>query len=129
MTFKDLLPADDSAILDLSEFAELITIDGVTIRAVVQTHTAQKSGNEKKNFKGLHGDFTDIFFRTADYCQKRERLPNQGDVCFISEKRFVVESCADEFGMTHLVLSAYRQNNLRSESIRAARDGVLNDLY
>lgn len=135
MTFKDILPDDDSAMLDLTEFAELVRIDGVNLRAVIENHTAKKSGNDKKNFKGLFGDFTEIFFRTCDYCGKRERLPRNGEICMVyseewkCEKRFIVEQCTDEMGMTHLILSAYRQDTLRSEEIRAARAGVLNDIY
>ena len=127
MTFKDILPEDDSAMLDLDEFAEIVKIDGVLLRAIVENHTADKSGNEKKNFKGLFGDFTEIFFRVSDYCDKRKRLPRNGEVCFVdseeynAEKRFIVESCTDEFGMAHLILSAYRQNTLRTEEIRTAR--------
>lgn len=135
MTFKEILPDDDSAMLDLTEFAELVKIDGVILRAVIENHTADKSGNDKKNFKGLFGDFTEIYFRTQDYCRKRERLPRNGEVCYVysnewkCDKRFHVESCVDEMGMAHLILSAYRQDTLRSEEIRAARAGVLNDLY
>lgn len=135
MTFKELLPDDDFAMLDLTEFADLVKIDGVILKAVIENHTADRSGNDKKNFKGLFGDFTEIFFRTKDYCQKRERLPRNGEVCMVfshewnCEKRFIVESCTDEMGMAHLILAAYRQDTLRSESIRAARAGVLDDLY
>lgn len=135
MTFKDILPDDDLAMLDLTEFAEYVTIDGVILKAVIENHTEEKSGTDKKNFRGLFGDFTEIFFRTADYCKKRERLPRHGETCYIfshewnCEKRFVVDSCTDEMGMAHLILAAYRQDTLRAEGIRAARAGVLNDLY
>lgn len=131
MTFKDILPDDDFSMLDLDEMGELVKIDGVILKAVIDKHTAKKSGNEKKNFKMLFGDFIEVFFRTEDYCRKRERLPHQGEVCYLYsdewklDKRFVVESCAAEFGMAHLILSAYRQNNLRAEEIRAARANIL----
>ena len=119
MTFKDILPDDDFELLNLDEMGELVKLDGVILKAVVEKNTAKKSGNDKKNFKMLFGDFTELFFRKEDYCRKRKRLPRQGEVCYLYsdewqlDKRFVVESCADEFGMAHLVLSAYRQNNLR----------------
>ena len=131
MTFKEILPDDDFAMLDLNEFAEFVRIDGLILKAVIENHTADKSGNDKKNFKGLFGDFTEIFFRTQDYCKKRERLPRNGEICKVYseewklEKRFVVESCVDEMGMAHLILSAYRQDTLRGETLRAARASAL----
>ena len=53
MTFKDILPDDDFSMLDLDEMGELVKIDGVILKAVIDKHTAKKSGNEKKNFKML----------------------------------------------------------------------------
>lgn len=135
MTFKDILIEDNSEMLELDEFAELLRIDGVIVRAVVDNYTAKKSGNANLNFKGLMGDFLEIFFRTMDYCRKRERLPRYGEICFVyspdwdAEKRFVVESSTDELGMAHLVLSAYRDYKIDVKAVQAARAGVLNDLY
>ena len=115
MTFKDILPDDNLAMLELDEFAEFVRIDDVIVRAVIQRSTDDKSGNDKKNFKGLFGDFIEIFFRTQDYLNKKNRLPHNGETCHIFsrewnvEKRFIVESAADEMGMFHMTLAAYRQ--------------------
>ena len=119
MTFKEILPADNEAILRLDEFAECVKIDGVILRAAVEKSTAQKSGNLKLNYKGLLGDFLTLYFRSADYVGKRERLPRYGERVKVfsdewrCEKLFSVESCADELGICTLTLGAYRQNTLR----------------
>lgn len=119
MTFKELLPEDNEAILRLDEFAEWVKIDGVILRAVIEKSTAQKSGNLKLNYKGLMGDFMTIYFRAADYNGKRERLPRHGERVKVysdewgCDKMFSVTSCTNEHGISTLVLEAYRQNTLR----------------
>lgn len=130
MTFKDLLPSDNEAILMLDEFAEWVKIDGVILRAVVEKSTAQKSGNLKLNFKGLMGDFVTLYFRTTDYNGKRERLPRNGERVKIysdewaCDKLFNVVSCADELGICTLVLDAYRQNTLRGVTVNWSEDST-----
>ena len=119
MTFKEILPADNEAILMPDEFAEWVKIDGVILRAVVEKSTAQKSANLKLNFKGLMGDFVTLYFRSSDYNGKRERLPRNGERVKVysdewaCDKLFNVVSCTDELGICTLVLDAYRQNTLR----------------
>lgn len=123
MMFKDLLTSDNAAILMLDEFAEWVRVDGVILRAVIEKSTAQKSGNVKLNYKGLMGDFTTIYFCTADYNGKRERLPRNGERVKVyseewgCEKQFNVVSCEDELGICTLVLDAYRQNTLRGVTV------------
>ena len=120
MTFKDILPEDNLAMLDLDEFGEFVEINGVLIRAVIQASTDDKSGNDKKNFKGLFGDFIDVYFRTEDYRNKKKTLPHNGETCHIYSrefditKRFIVEVATDEMGMFHMTLAAYRQYKVNS---------------
>ena len=123
MTFKELLPTDNEAILFLDEFAEWVKIDGIILRAVVEKSTAQKSGNVKLNYKGLMGDFLTLYFRSSDYNGKRERLPRNGERVKVysdewhCDKLFNVVSCVDELGICTLVLDAYRQNTLRGVTV------------
>ena len=119
MTFKDLLPSDNEAILQLDEFAEYVKIDGVILKAVVEKSTAQKSGSRQLNYKGLMGDFVTLYFRTYDYIGKKNRLPRHDERVKVysdewsCDKLFNVVSCQDELGICTLVLDAYRQNTAR----------------
>ena len=120
MTFRDDLAADLDIFVESEEFAQFVTLDGVTLRAQVRRSTDQKSGSASLNFDGLHGDFTTLFFKTADYCGKKERLPRHGEWAFFDGKRYEVVHSEDELGITKLTLSAYRQNTLRPQPYRGA---------
>lgn len=115
MIFRELLAEDAETYFNLDEFAELVIIDEVELPAQFLTHTEKKSSQEKMNFGGLHGDFAEIFFKTQDYLNYREKIPKQGDYCRINGKRYDVISSADEKGITRLVLSAYRQGIPRNK--------------
>ena len=129
MTFKEIIPSDNENILWLDEFAELVEIDGVILKAVVEKSTAQKSGSMKLNHKGLFGDFTTLYFRSADYMANEKRLPRHGErVKIYSEewecaKMFNVVSCESDLGICTLTLDAYRQNTLRGVTINWGDSG------
>lgn len=120
MSFRDDLRDDLNVFVESEEFAEFVTLDGIYLRAQVNAHTAQKSGNEKYNFEGLHGDFVTLHFKTADYCGKKQRLPRHGEQVWVNNVRYDVESCEDQLGIAKLVLTAYRQNTLRPHPFRGA---------
>ena len=120
MTFRDDLAADLDIFVCSDEFAQFVTLDGVTLRAQVRVSTDKKSGNETFNFDGLHGDFTTLFFKTADYLGKKERLPRHGEWVTFDGKRYEVVHSEDELGITKLTLTAYRQNTLRPNPFRGA---------
>lgn len=115
MTFKDDVAADiRDVFINLSEFSDWHTLDGVIIACQVQAWTAEKSARQNETYAGLHGDFTTIYFKTADYTGKRERLMRNSEWVEFDGKRYDVVSARDEQGVTKLVISAYRQNTLRS---------------
>ena len=114
--FKDLLGVDAAAIMSVVEFAEYLKIDGVILACQFVPSTEKMSGVESKNYGGLYGDFAEIYFKTADYEQKRrKKIPVQGEFIYIElrgiKKRFEVVSSEDELGVTCLKLSTYRQQN------------------
>ena len=117
-TFKDDLFADLGIFVETDEFAELTDVDGVLLKAQFQTLTQKKSGLESQNYEQLHGDFVTLHFKTSDYTGKRERIPKHGELCSVNGKRYDVINSRDDLGITKLVLSAYRQNTLRSEQFR-----------
>lgn len=112
-TLKEDLQEDLPVFVEVDEFGEMTTIDGVTLPAQVIIHTVKKSGIEARNFDGLHGDFVTVYFKTADYTATKERIPRQGEWCIINSKRYDVMSSQDELGITKLECAAYRQNTLR----------------
>ena len=111
--FKDILLSDLATFINLEEFSEEITIDGLTLPAQITTSTKEKSARQSENFQGLHGDFVTVYFKTSDYIQTRKRLPVYNEYVIMNGKRYVVESSSDECGIARLILSSYRQNPLR----------------
>lgn len=111
--FKEILKADLDTFINLEEFSDEITIDGVTLPAQLTTSTKEKSARQSENFQGLHGDFVTVYFKTADYLATRQRLPVYNEYVIMNGKRYVVESSSDQGGIAKLILSAYRQNILR----------------
>ena len=127
-TFKDYQRQDNQDVfINLKEFGEYATIDGVTLQVQVQYRTERYSALQSQDYETLHGDFVKIFFRTADYCGKNERLPYQGEYCHINGKRYKVQTCKDEMGITRLVVSSYRQEQLRQTPFQRFELGGLDD--
>lgn len=107
--------------MDVEEFAELIVLDGVIIKASINNNTENISNVASRNYAGLHGDFSRIFFLTEDYCRKRLRIPKQGDYVFLEKgndrRQYTVVSSENDLQVTELVLQSYRQNTLRGVPI------------
>ena len=128
MTLKNLIEADNRQVfLNLNEFAEWVEVDGVLMKCQVQYHTEKASTLKTETFDTLHGDYVKIFFRTADYCGKRERLPYQGEYVRVNGKRYKVQKCTDEMGITRLAVSDYRQEQLRQKPFQRIELGGLDD--
>lgn len=116
--FKDDLREDKYTFLNVEEFSEYATVDGVLMRCQIVHYTADKSKRQDESFDGLHGDFTTLFFDAETYKAKRRRLPRQGEWLQLNKKRYDVASVKNELGVAKVVLTAYRQNTLRPEQFR-----------
>lgn len=132
--FKDDVEEDLGVFVDVTEFGELCWVDGVLLRAQVITGTSEnrrpenesyagahgsltleRTRRQNKHYAGLHGDYTIIYFPTAVYCRKKERLPRNGEYIHINGRRFDVVNSRDEQGMAKILATAYRQNTLRDK--------------
>lgn len=120
MSFRDDLKDDLNIFVESEEFARYVNIDGVFLRAQVSTYTDEKSANRSLNFEGLHGDFVTLYFKTCDYCNKKQRLPRKGEQAWINGQRFDVDFCQDQDGIAKVTLATYRQNVLRPRPFRGA---------
>ena len=110
MTLKEQFAIDLDIFVELEEFAEEVTIDGVTLKAQKLSSTAEKSARLSEQFDMLHGDYVTLYFKAQDYLAQKKRLPHHGDwVVIDGQKRFDVLSCEEQLGICKLVLSAYRQ--------------------
>ena len=107
--FKDDMKIDLDTFLELEEFAQLITLEGVELRGQVIKYTAEKSQRLAMQYGGLHGDFVQVYFATDEYLAAGKALPVQGQWVLLDGRRYDVVSCEDQQGLTRLVLSAYRQ--------------------
>lgn len=114
MTFKELMRFDAESFVEVAEFAELIVLDGVILKAQLIQYTQERSSNEKKQFSGLHGDYTEVHFKVEDYLRKRRRLPVEGEYCKVNGRNYVVESSAANLGIATLTLAAYRQKIIKN---------------
>lgn len=104
---KELIAADLDVFIELEEFAERVTFNGVELSAVLMRHTAEKSARLAETFDGLHGDFATIYFKVEDYGKP---LPHQGEWALINGRRYDVMSSEEEMGMAKLICAAYRQS-------------------
>lgn len=113
--FKDLLSVDAAAIMNVTEFAEFLQVNGVLLACQFIASTGKISSAEKDQKEGLNGDFATLYFKTTDYTRKSEKpLPKQGDWIYLQagnfKKRYRVEVAEDELGVTHLELAILREN-------------------
>lgn len=122
-TLKDDIAADiRDVFINLTEFSDWHTLDGVIIACQASQWTTDKSNRQNETYDGLHGDYTTLYFKTVEYTQKRERLMRKGEWCYFDGKRYDVISVKDEMGVTKLTLSAYRQNTLRTNNFSGGYD-------
>ena len=127
--FKDVIASDNQEVfIDVNEFAEYVDVDGVLLQGQIQYRTERKSALQSETYETLHGDYLKVFFRTNDYCRKRERLPVQGEIVHVNGKRYQVLTSKDEMGITRLVVSAYRQVQLRQSPVRQSQVWGLQDV-
>lgn len=135
-TLKDVIKYDaENVFINLNEFAEYVEIDGVILRAQVQYSSEKAAGLKMRMFEAvrgelmqpLHGDYVKMFFRTADYLGKRERLPYQNEYCHVNKKKYKVVSSKNEMGITRLILSDYRQEQLRERPFQRLELGGIDD--
>lgn len=116
----DDLARDLDTFLNLGEFAEIITLNGVTLKAIVTASTADiprahsSFGNDRQRLRSsappLIGEHVTINFKTADYLRERERLPKNSESCRVNGDLFHVISSTAEYGLATLVLRAERMN-------------------
>ena len=108
MRFRKAIDEDLEIFVNLEEFGEEHEINGQIIPCVFQRLTKEKSGNESRNFDGLHGDFMTLHFRTILI----DPLPHEGESIRIDGKRFTIDNVEDMIGMTRMILSSYRGRGL-----------------
>lgn len=121
-TFEDDMHYDHDTFLELDEFAEWITLNGVKLRAQMVWVSAerQKPDLAHKNdayyvHPELHspqppGELLSVVFRAKDYLKEKERLPKNTETCYVNGDRFYVKTMQEEFGIAHLTCEADRQN-------------------
>lgn len=96
-TFKERELADrESVFLLCTEFAAPVTIDGVRVDAVVDE--AERGDRELE--MGLASDGLRVFAKTED--MPRRRLP--GDIIQLNDRSYVVESWAEDMGVSEVRL-------------------------
>ena len=127
--FKDLLDKDAAVIMNVTEFAEYLELNGVILACQFCPSTAKASKAKSDNYLGLYGDNATLYFKTADYVKSRRPLPKQGDYVYLGlkgvKKRFEVMSVEDELGVTCLILRSYRQNTIDPRRVAMAKAGLI----
>lgn len=120
MTFKDALKDDFKTFLDLTEFGEIIEMDGVLLPAVIQkstgefnkaTPSARNNVQPPLHNEPLIGDLVTVYFKAADYRKKRGRLPQHSEFVRIDGKRYKVLTARDEMGIFKMECTADRMPN------------------
>ena len=121
-TFKDDMRRDHKTFLELDEFAEIIDLNGVKLRAqyVWVSGERQKPDLAHKSegyyvHPPLHsptipGELLSLTFRAKDYLREKERLPKNTELVYVNGSRFYVKTMQEEFGLASLTLEADRQN-------------------
>lgn len=112
------LREDIETFLNLDEFAEIITLNGVALKAIVESSTAEiprpvRSSDRLRLHSSsppLIGEHLTIHFKAADYLREKERLPRQSEACRVNGNLFHVISSAAEYGLATLELQAERMN-------------------
>lgn len=104
-TLKEYIAADNSAaFLNESEFAEPHNLNGTICTAIVQDISVQSEvttavGNNPM-YQGLYGERVQINVAT----DKLQEIPVYGQIFYLDEKLYTVESCNNDMGMLTIQL-------------------------
>lgn len=121
-TFESDMRRDIREFLSLDAFAEMVTLNGVKLRAQVlwQSADRQKPDLAHKNkayyihpemhAQTIPGELCTVYFRSADYLREKERLPKNTESCYLNGSRYYVKTMSEEYGLAELSLEADRQN-------------------
>lgn len=106
MSLKEDLQSDVHVFCDDGEFAELITLDGVTVSAVIEDETASYTG-------GASGGFADASGLGLMVATKKIYMPDTLPVSPVPEqqvtlygKEWIVQSVQEELGMIVVTVTA-----------------------
>ena len=104
-TLKEYIAADNSAaFLNKSEFAEKHNLDGALCTAIIQDISVQSEvttavGNNPM-YQGLYGERIQVN-TSAD---NLPNIPVYGQIFYLDEKLYTVESCNNDMGMLTIQL-------------------------
>lgn len=108
MSFKEMAAADAGVFMNLDEFAETHELNGKTCVCVLsRDETDEKAAampDGRRTPDGLHGDFLTVCVKKSDLA----RIPKQGENFKVDQKRYTVDTCADDMGILTITLGAYR---------------------
>ncbi len=106
MSFKDSVLKDNLKVfLNLDEFAEEHLINGVSCKAILQDITIVEEDVAQRNslaYSGVYGQRMLVNVRKDDLPE----IPINGNVLYIDENLYMVESVADDMGMLTIQLVA-----------------------
>lgn len=104
MNFKDMIRADvENIILNINEFAELINLSGIEIKAIVspveyKPYEANKAGN----LHGISLSYITIIFKKEDYLDTLFT----GKEILVNDKPYLIEDIAEySEGLVKLTLN------------------------
>lgn len=121
-TFEADMRRDIREFLSLDAFAEMVTLNGVKLRAQIIWQSAERQkpdlAHKNKNYyihpeihaQAIPGELCTVYFRAADYLREKERLPKNTETVYLNGSRYYVKSMQEEYGMAWLELEADRQN-------------------
>jgi hypothetical protein len=105
-TFKELVNSDiSSTFMNASEFAELHTVDGKSMKVIIDNNEhieREKRVAQKQVMDGLYVKQVLIYISSEDYGP----LPAQGKQLILDQKRYRVADAIDEDGLYSITLEA-----------------------
>lgn len=106
MSFRDQVASDiDRVFINPDEFAELHTINGEEVLAVVsKDETKKRSRISSRNYDGLHGDFATVNVKK----ELLKAIPANGQNFKLDGKLYKVDKCTDNMGLLTIELAIYR---------------------
>lgn len=106
--FKDAIEKDvKSVFLNIEEFADVHTLNGKSVRCVLDTILTDEHGGGKGNisYEGVFLNTLTIYVASADI----ETRPVKGELLYLDDKNYFVQKVSDESGVLVVIVEANEQ--------------------
>lgn len=101
-TFKDCLQTDNDVFFNVDEFAEIRTVEGKEVEAILDANVTKQHQGSSPYFQGTYSSEKVLYVKMIDL----EYKPAIGERLEVDGERYTVVTCDEHMGILQITLEA-----------------------